>query len=276
MWPTLISLGPIAIHTFGIILFVGIFFGGFRLWKTAKEEGWDEVDVMDGWLLGGLGAIVGGRAAFVLMRWSEFSSSWYKILFITRFPGLDYEGAWLAGLLVLLYLGIKKKINFWHWFEAAIMAVLTVEIFGHIASFFGGSDLGRVTSGWWGITFPGLTGKRWPVQIFWTVGLIAIYRLLKFWEQHYRSFKWYQNNKGEAKEGFVVAVYLIMVGVLKLILTLVSEINRAWWGVAMILAGALILLIRSGITIRVKLPLRHQPKAAKAEIKRKKRGFDYV
>jgi prolipoprotein diacylglyceryltransferase len=276
MWPTLISLGPIAIHSFGVLLFVGIFFGGFRLWKNAKEEGWDEADVMDSWLLGGLGAIVGGRAMFILTHWSEFANSWYKMLFITRFPGLDYEGAWLFGLFALLILSLRKKFSFWHWFEAAIMAILIVEIFGHLASFFSASNLGRPTDGWWGVAFPGFLEKRWPVQLFWTLGLTAIYQILKLWEHQYRSFKWYQNDKGEAKEGFVAAAYLIFVGILKLALVPISATSRVWWAAAMIVAGALILVIRSGINIRVKLPKGRPPKAAKIEIKRKKKGFDYV
>jgi prolipoprotein diacylglyceryltransferase len=276
MWPTLIALGPVAIHTFGVLLFVGIFFGGFRLWRTAKEEGWDEVSVMDGWLLGGVGAVLGGRLFFILNHWQDFVGSWYKMLFLTRFPGLDAEGAWLVGIVTLAVFSLKKKISFWHFMEAAIMAVLIVEIFGHIASFFAGSDLGQPVNKWWGIAFPGSSEKRWPVQIFWSVGMIAIYQLLRSWEQHYRGFKWYQNDKGEAKEGLVVAAYLILVGVLKLAFTPISVVNRVWWAIGMIVAGVLILLIRSGININVKLPVKRQPKAAQAEIKRKKRGFDYV
>jgi phosphatidylglycerol:prolipoprotein diacylglycerol transferase len=273
MWPTLIAVGPIAVHTFGVFLFLGIFFGGFRLWKNAKEEGWDETSVMDTWLVSGLGAIAGARLVFVLTHWPEFSNNWYKMLFLTKFPGLTYEGAWLFGLIVLLLVALRKKLPFWHFFDMAVMAILAVEIFGHVGSFFAGSNLGQTINAWWGIAFPGVEQKRWPVQIFWAVGLWLIFTLLSHWEKHYRSFSWYQNDKGEAKDGFIAGCYLVFVGLLKLLLAFISSFRPFIWAMAMIVAGGLILLIRSGITIKAKLPA---PKRVKVELKRKKRGFDYV
>lgn len=273
MWPTLLSAGPITIHTFGVLLFLGLFFGGFRLWKNAKEEGWDETAVMDAWLMGGLGAIVGGRAAFILSNWPLFANNWYKMLFLTKFPGLSYEGAWLVGLAVLTVAGLRNKFPLWHWLETGVMAVLIVEIFGHLASFFAGNNLGQTTDFWWGLSFSGGEAKTWPVQLFWTAGLILIYFLLRFWERHYRSFQWYQNDKGEAREGFVAGSYLILTGLLKLLLAFISLSRPFGWGAAMAAAGALILIFRSGITMKVKLPAN---KKLKLEFKRKKKGFDYV
>lgn len=262
MWPTLISLGPISFHSFGVLVFLGLWFGGFKLWQRAKEEGWDEVAVMDSWLFAGVAALVAGRLGFILGRWGEFGGSWYKMIFLTKFPGLSPEGAWLGGAAVLLILALKKRFDFWHFVEAIVPALLIVEIFARLGSFLAGSQMGKVAPAGLGLTFPGVDGRRFPVQLAWSVMLILVYFLINYWEKHYRSFAW-------AKEGILAAVYLILIGGLKIGLGFLEEMTFFWWGAGLVVSGGLILIFRSGITIKA-------PAAKAKEPKRKKRGFDYV
>ena len=239
MWPTLVSIGPVSIHSFGVMLFLGLFFGGFKLWQKAKEEGWDETAVMDGWLLAGIGALLAGRAGYIFLHLADFGGSWYKMIFFTKFPGLSGEAAWLGGVLVLLLWGLNRKFNWWRWLEAVVLAVLIVEIFAHLAGFLGNSN--------------------WPVQLGWTSGLILTYCLLLFGEKRYRAFN--------LKEGVLAVGYLLLSGGLTGGLGWWEGQSYRWWGVGLAVAGGLIFCFRSGITI--KAPLAKQPT-------RKKRGFDYV
>lgn len=265
MWPTLITLGSISLHSFGVLVFLGLFFGAFKLWQRAKDEGWDETAVMDSWLLAGVAAAVVGRLGFILGRWDEFGGSWYKMIFLTKFPGLSPEGAWLGGVAVLLALALKKHFDFWHFAEATVPALLIVEMFTRVGSFLAGSNLGKVAPAGLGLTFPGVEGSRWPVQLVWVLGLGLVYMLVNYWEKHYRSFGW-------AKEGFLAAAYLMLIGGLKIGLGFLEERAFFWWGAGLVFLGGLILIFRSGITIKALAFKTKEPK----EPKRKKHGFDYV
>ncbi len=264
MWPTLVSVGPVSIHSFGVLLFLGVFFGGFKLWRRSKDEGWDEAAVMDSWLFAGAGALLVGRIAYILLHLSAFGGSWYKMIFLTKFPGLSAEGAWLGGVIVLLTLALKKRFDCWHFAEAVVPALLLVEIFARLGSFLAGSQMGKIAPAGLGLTFPGAGEPRWPVQLIWVFGLFLVYLLINFWEKHYRSFGW-------AKEGFLAAVYLLLLGGLKIGLSFLEEqpVMGGWWGAGLMVGGGLILLLRSGITIKA-------PAIKAKEPKRKKHGFDYV
>lgn len=273
MWPTLVSIGPIAIHSFGLLLAAGIFFGGFVLWQKGREESFDEEMVMDSWLLSGVAGLVLGRIWYILFHWQAFGGSWYKMLFLTKFPGLAYEGVWLGAVVVLILFAVKRRWDVWLYGETAVMAWLTVEIFAWLGSFLAGSTLGRPTSWWWGVRFPGDELKRQPVQLLFLVLLFILGYVLNKWEKEYRSFGWYQQKKGEAKPGFLLAVYMIGLGLMRISVGFLSEGINQWFGLGLVLAGSLILLFRSGIT--VKHPVKSLPVVKQIKPRRKKKGFDF-
>ena len=87
MWPTILSIGPLAIHSFGLMVLLGVFFGGFWFWQKGREEGFKEESLMDVWLASGLVGLLLGRVWFVLSNWPEFVGNIYKMLFVTKYPG---------------------------------------------------------------------------------------------------------------------------------------------------------------------------------------------
>ena len=283
MWPTLISVGPIAIQSFGVLVGLGVFLGGFVFWSKGKEEGFEAEALMDSWLISGVMALVVGRAWYVLEHWSEFGKSVYKWLFLTKFPGLSYEGVLIGVFLSWLIFGLKKKWQVWRMLEVGVMAWLMVEMFGWLGSFLAGSSLGRSTNWFWGMSFPGAESRRHPVQLIWFVLVWLVFVLLKSWETKYRSFNWYKSKKGEAKPGFLVAMFLLLIGAMRLGMSfLMNGVNR-WFGVGLVLIGGLILVERSGIKITLaKTKLKEKQPKVKVKLKkrkslrnRKKRGFDF-
>ncbi len=240
MWPTLIAIGPIAIHSFGLMLFLGLFFGGFVFWQKGREEGTAEDSLMDGWLISGLVSLLVARTWMVLTHWPEFNS-WYRILFLTKFPGLAYEGAFFGFWLGMIIWILKKKWVFWPMLEAAVFSQLVVEMFGWLGQFLA---VGNLKSPW---------------QMIWAIGLIGLYKLLKFWEKKYRGF---------SKPGFLAAVYLCGLGLLQLVL------RSRWLGGALIISGLLLLLERTGRLNRPKVKS-EKVKPIKVKSTRKKLGFDF-
>lgn len=240
MWPTLIAIGPIAIHSFGLMLFLGLFFGGFVFWQKGREEGAGEDSLMDGWLISGLAGLLSGRAWMVLAHWPEFNN-WYRILFLTKFPGLAYEGAFFGFWLGMIIWILKKKWAFWPMLETAVFSQLIVEVFGWLGQFLAVGNL------------------KFPWQMIGAIGLIGLYRLLKFFEKKYRLF---------SKPGFLAAVYSLGLGLLQL------GLRSRWLGGILIVLGLLLLLERTGRLNRPKVKTEKvKPIAIKST--RKKLGFDF-
>lgn len=277
MWPILISVGPIVIYSFGVMLFLGVFLGGFWWWRKGKEEGLEEESLIDAWLIMGVAGVIGARLGHILMNWNYFGASWYKMIFLTKYPGLNYEFAWLTALVALIWFGRKQGWEKWQILEMSAGSWLVVEIFGWLGAFLAGSGRGVVTSGWWGI------GGRWPVQILWFLCLYFLFLLLKKWEKEYRTFEWYKQDNDEAEPGFISGIYFSALGLLKFSLGFMTEDNKwlglsvsQWFGLWLVVAGGLILFLRSG---KLKQLVKVKPVAKTISLKprllRKKRGFDF-
>lgn len=282
MWPTIISIGPLAIQSFGLMMVLGIFFGGFLFWQKGREEGFEEESLMDVWLLSGLASLLFGRVWYIFSNWEVFSADIYKMLFITKYRGLSYEGVFVGAFALLMFSSLKRKWDSFRLLEVSVFAWLAVEMFGWFGSFLAGSNLGKVTSLFWGIKFPGAEGKRHPVQLIYIVCFWLLFKLFKKWEKEYRSFSWYKSDKGETKTGFLVGVYLVSMSLVKLVSSLVMDLSNLsayyWFFSAMFVLGSLILIFRSGIYLKVlkkKEELKPKPKFESKKIKRKKKGFDF-
>jgi len=285
MWPTLLSIGPLAVHSFGLLMAIGVFIGGFVLWQKGREEGLEEEAVMDSWLIAGLVGLILGRLVHVLLNWQRFGGSWYKMLFLTKFPGLSYEGVWLGVVVTMLVFAKVKNWNVWQYAETMVLALVSVEMFGWLGSFLGGSGLGKPTNWWWGLSFPGVESRRHPAQLVVLVLMWLLWLGLKKWEKEYRGFAWYQGKKGESQPGFLLAAYLVGLGLIKLLSGFLLEAGLVKWGLSYsqwlglvwVVAGGLILVIRSGITVRFgeKKQQVRSKQVRPNRLKRKKQGFDY-
>lgn len=284
MWPTLLSFGPIAIHSFGVLVFLGIFWGGFVWWQKGREENFNEEELMDVFLASVVTSFLIGRVWYILANWSFFVNSFYKMIFFTKFPGMAYEGVVVGGVLGLVVFSLKKGFEVWKVFDLSVFSLLWIEILTHFGSFLAGSQVGKETNWFIGVPFPGVEGRRWPIQLILAVALMGLYKLLSTWEKEYRSFDWYAGLKGESKPGFLVASYLIGVGLIHFVLGWFLEHNHWQFALSLAGGGGLILLLRSGISLKwpVKKPLEDktessvQSKMNKRFVnKRKKKGFDF-
>lgn len=273
MWPTIVSIGPLAIQSFGLMMILGVFFGGFVFWQKGREEGVVEEMLMDSWLLSGVGALVIGRAIYILGNWSFFEGNWYKMLFMTKYPGLSYEGVLIGALVVMMIVAVKHRLELFKWLETGVLAWLVVEMFGLMGSFLGGSFLGAPTSWFWGIGFPGVEGRRHPVQLVLLLVLFLTYQLLVRWEKEYRGFKWYSFGKGEAKTGFLIGAYLSLLGLARFLVSLLTK-EISWFGIGLVVVGGLVILTRMGKKKKLK-QVEGVKIVKKAVKKRKKQGFDF-
>ncbi|MCX6816469.1 MAG: prolipoprotein diacylglyceryl transferase [Candidatus Beckwithbacteria bacterium] len=236
MWPTLIAFGPLVIHSFGFLLALGVFFGGFVFWQKGREEGTAEEELMDCWLVSGIVSLLTARVWFVLTNWGQFNN-WYRIIFLTKFPGLAYEGAFFGFWLIVVIWAVRKHWPWWPILETAVFAELIVEIFGRLGRWLA---VGTI---------------KMPFELIFSASLALFYFIFKKWEKKYRS---------AFKPGFLVAAYLLVLGTINALVTL-------WFGLILVIGGYLLLINRWGKLAEL---FKKQPVAIKKH-NRKKLGFDF-
>ncbi|NML16889.1 prolipoprotein diacylglyceryl transferase [Azohydromonas caseinilytica] len=179
--PVLLSLGPIAIHWYGL-LFVGAFFTGQALLvRMFKAENVPPQKAEQLLLYALLGTIVGAR----LVHCFFYDPAYYlsNPLAILRIweGGLASHGGAL-GMLLGLWLGNARsapRLPFlWLVDRVAIPAALGA-VFVRVANFLNSEILGKPTAGDWGVVFDSVDAlPRHPVQLYEALGYLAVAAVL--------------------------------------------------------------------------------------------------
>ncbi|HEX6972189.1 MAG TPA: prolipoprotein diacylglyceryl transferase, partial [Limnochordia bacterium] len=91
------SLGPFAVHWYGILMAASIAFGFYVFHRKASAAGYDEEFIYNIAILTVLGGIIGARAIFVLTNWDLYVADPIGILRIDR-GGLSFHGGLLGGV----------------------------------------------------------------------------------------------------------------------------------------------------------------------------------
>lgn len=204
MLPSLISLGPLTISSFGLFLSASFIYATFLVWRLARAWDLNEEKVLDLVVLTFLGGFLAARIYFILIHWEFFSSDLVKALLLIKYPGLSFWGGFLGGLGVVLLFSKRLKLDFLQVADIGSVGLLGGLILGSIGCLLGGCDVG-VESNFLGVTQVGFIGKRFPVQLFESLILILILKHIWYKATHFH------------KSGQVAAISLVLFGLNKLI-----------------------------------------------------------
>ena len=92
-------------------------------------------------------------------------------------------------------------------------------IFIYLGFFLDGSYAGQLTSLPWGIVMPGTFEKSHPVQLYFVLFFIFLFRYLVRVEYRYRTFAWYRQGKKTAQSGFLLSMFVIFTSFFYLLMT---------------------------------------------------------
>lgn len=204
MYPVLLNIGNLQVSTFGLFLVIGIFFGGFSVWRIARGYDLDSEKILDlSFLTLGIGFIT-ARLAYVLTNLTIFNSL-TKVFFLNAYPGLSFGGGFIGGMLALVWLAKKNKISILAVGDFGIVGFLLAAFFAEIGCLLGGCGVGLETNQFFGVMQVGVIGKRFPIQFL--EGLIFLFSFSIFWKS---AIKFHV-------EGSLLSKGLILVGLTKLI-----------------------------------------------------------
>jgi phosphatidylglycerol:prolipoprotein diacylglycerol transferase len=188
----LFSIGPLTLHTYGVLLALGAALGLWLMTRLAKDAGLDPDRVMTLalWLL--ISGLVGSRLMFVLLEPSQFKAAPWRVLAIWE-GGLVFYGGVAGALIVGLILMRRWRMPVLTLMDCVAPALALAQAVGRLGCFSAGCCYGRVfEGGWCAVTFsdPFSLAPRGvalhPTQLYTSAALLVILAVLLLLWRHRR------------------------------------------------------------------------------------------
>ena len=199
----LFSIMPLTVHSYGLMIALGILVCVFMGMYRARKYGYKDEAVLDIAIFGILSGFVGAKLLYVLVEFDSFLKNPMDVLGSEGF--VVYGGIIVGALVGILYCRIKK-LPCWEYFDLLAPSIAVAQGFGRIGCFLAGCCYGRPTDTFWGVTFPeGSFAPAGvpliPTQLISSAGDFIITGILLVYSKH---------NK---KAGNVGILYMLLYGI---------------------------------------------------------------
>ncbi|MCB2189167.1 MAG: prolipoprotein diacylglyceryl transferase [Deltaproteobacteria bacterium] len=193
MFPILVKLGPLTIHTYGFFLALGALAGLYVLGRLAASAGLDRERVGNLAMWGLLTGILGSRLFYVFLEPAEFVHEPWRIFYLWE-GGLVFYGGIIGGLGMVLFLAWRWKIPLMTLLDCFAPGVALGQFFGRLGCFSAGCCFGEPCDLPWAVTFtdphtlapPGV--PLHPTQLYTAFTLLAIFLVLLYlWPRRGRA-----------------------------------------------------------------------------------------
>ncbi|MGV2101858.1 prolipoprotein diacylglyceryl transferase [Rhizobium sp. 21-4511-3d] len=173
--PIAFSIGPLAVHWYGLAYVVGIMLGWFYARRLAGNDSlWPanaspitKTQLDDFVVWAALGIVLGGRIGYILF---------YDMPAVIESPiraiqiwngGMSFHGGITGTTLAMILFARKNNIPIWSLFDIVAGVVPIGLFFGRIANFINGELWGRLADVPWAVVFPsGGPFARHPSQLY--------------------------------------------------------------------------------------------------------------
>ncbi|GAA0561779.1 prolipoprotein diacylglyceryl transferase [Halomonas salifodinae] len=154
--PVAISLGPLAIHWYGLMYVVGFVAAWWLGCRRASRLGLTRDDIGDLLFYAALGVVLGGRLGYVLFYGMDRLLE--NPLWIVQVwdGGMSFHGGLIGVLLAALLFARRKQLAFFTLTDFVAPLVPIGLGAGRIGNFINAELPGRVTTLPWGMPFPGM------------------------------------------------------------------------------------------------------------------------
>lgn len=152
MLPDLFSIGPLTIHTYGLLVALG-FAAAFALTlRLSSAYGFGFQQVMDMGFIGIVAGVAGSRLLFVLINPSHFFAHPLEIFKIWE-GGLVFSGGLVAVAGAMLFYSRRHGISFLRIGDLWTPGVALGQSLGRIGCFMAGCCYGKPLAAPWGVIF---------------------------------------------------------------------------------------------------------------------------
>ncbi|WP_136660258.1 prolipoprotein diacylglyceryl transferase [Nitratireductor sp. XY-223] len=173
--PVLFSIGPLAVHWYGLAYVVGILLGwryartlagADRLWFNGQPA-MRVADIDDFLIWAAVGIVLGGRLGYIFFYdFAAFLQNPLRMFEIWK-GGMSFHGGLLGTIIAMILFARNRGISVWSLFDV-IAASAPIGLFlGRLANFVNGELWGRVSDVPWAVVFPtGGPDPRHPSQLY--------------------------------------------------------------------------------------------------------------
>ena len=147
----LFSIGKFTVHTYGVMIAIGVILCVLMGYYRAKRMGMKAESVLDLAILCVVMGFLGAKGFFVILSWKQFLTDPLSVLGSSGF--VVYGGIIFGVVSALIYCKIKD-IRFFEYFDLLAPSVSLAQAFGRLGCFFAGCCYGKETSLPIGIVFP--------------------------------------------------------------------------------------------------------------------------
>lgn len=219
----LFSIGPFTIHTYGVMIALGVLAAYAVVIYRAKRLNIDSsyIDSLAIWVLAG-GAL-GAKILYWLTQIHNIIEDPAILLAFTE--GFVVYGGMIGGIVAGYIYCKRKKVKFFQYFDLIIPSVAFAQGFGRIGCFMAGCCFGRETTSAFGVVFPSSSLAPGGVPLIPTQLIASGLNFL-----HFAILIFYARRK--KVDGQVAALYLVLYSVGRFILEFFrGDIERGSVGV---------------------------------------------
>ncbi|MCX4318482.1 MAG: prolipoprotein diacylglyceryl transferase [Lachnospiraceae bacterium] len=210
MFPELFSIGPVTIHSYGLMVAVGVITAVWLADARAMKTGVAE----DGFMfMLGLFSLIGGFAGSKILFWLTILPDVIAnpSIMLDFANGFVVYGGLIGGILTAVVYCKIKKTDFFACFDVAAPVIALAQFFGRIGCFLTGCCYGQQTEGSFGVVFHDSLYAPVEVPLFPIQLVSAGLNLINFL---FLSWLWQR----KPKKGAVGAVYIITYSVGRFVL----------------------------------------------------------
>ena len=142
--PRVLSLGPLTIHYYGLIIAVGLMLAVVYACKRSKEFGLKEDDILDGVLSITPFAIVCARLYYCAFSWEEYAANPISVLYIWN-GGIAIYGGVLGAVIGVAVFCRIKKIRMTTLLDVVLLGFLIGQMIGRWGNFMNREAFGAAT-----------------------------------------------------------------------------------------------------------------------------------
>jgi phosphatidylglycerol:prolipoprotein diacylglycerol transferase len=182
-------IGPLTLHTYGVLLALAFLAGLWVVSREAKKAGLDATVITDMAVYVLIGGLVGAKLLLLLVEWSYYAKHPGEILGLLQSGGVFYGGL-LGAFPVAWWFARRHRLDAWKTADVLAPGVAIGQAIGRLGCFAAGCCYGLETNVPWAVTFHDLYAAQQvgtnidkplhPTQLYESTATLAIFIFLKW------------------------------------------------------------------------------------------------
>lgn len=176
MYPELFSIGPLTIHSFGVMMALAFVTAGLVLAWQLRKKGVDPQITYSFIIAAIIGGMVGAKVHYLILHPDQFSQA----VFSGR--GLVWYGGLIGGALAVTLVAARSKYRVAVIADAVAPALAVAYAVGRMGCFLNGDDYGKPSGLPWAMAFPKgdppTTTLVHPTQLYEILASLVIFAIL--------------------------------------------------------------------------------------------------